>query len=68
MIITKEMTIPELLKMDGRAAGILMQSGMNCVGCASSAGETIEEAALEHGIDPTLLIRKLNLYLNGQLV
>ena len=32
--ITKEMTIPDLLKMDPRAAQILMQSGMQCVGCA----------------------------------
>lgn len=62
--ITKEMTIPDLLKMDPRAAQILMQSGMHCVGCAQAAGETIEEAALEHGIDPILLVRKLNLYLN----
>lgn len=68
MIITKEMTIPELLKMDERAAGILMQSGMNCVGCASASGETLEEAAREHGIDPVLLVRKLNLYLTGQIV
>lgn len=63
MKITKEMTIPRLLELEPRAAQILMQSGMNCVGCASAAGETIEEAALEHGMDPVLLVRKLNLYL-----
>ena len=68
MTITKEMTIPDLLKAYDRAAEILMQSGMNCVGCASASGETLEEAALEHGIDPVLLVRKLNLYLTGQLV
>lgn len=62
--ITQEMTIPEILEMDPRAAGILMQSGMHCVGCAQAAGETLEEAALEHGLDPVLLVRKLNLYLN----
>ena len=44
---------PELLEMDARAARILMESGMNCVGCAASAGETLEEAAREApGIDP----------------
>lgn len=68
MIITKDMTISELLETDERAAQILMQSGMNCIGCASAAGETLEEAAAEHGIDPVLLVRKLNLYLNGQLI
>lgn len=67
MKITKDTTIPELLEMDPRAAEILMESGMNCVGCAASAGETLEEAAAEHGIDPVLLVRKLNLRLLGIL-
>ena len=53
--------------MDSRAAEILMEAGMNCVGCAASAGETLEEAAAEHGIDPVLLVRKLNLRLLGIL-
>lgn len=64
MKITKEMKIPELLALDERAGQILMQSGMHCIGCISAENETIEEAALEHGIDPVLLVRKLNLYLN----
>ncbi len=67
MKITKDTTIPELLEMDSRAAEILMEAGMNCVGCAASAGETLEEAAAEHGIDPVLLVRKLNLRLLGIL-
>ncbi len=67
MIITKETTISELLKADERAAELLMQSGMNCIGCVSASGETLEEAAWEHNIDPVLLVRKLNLYLNGTL-
>lgn len=67
MKITKEITIPELLAADERAAGILMQSGMHCVGCAAASGETLEEAALEHGLDPVLLVRKLNLYLNMEI-
>ncbi|MGI6094914.1 MAG: DUF1858 domain-containing protein [Lachnospiraceae bacterium] len=67
MKITKDMKIPELLALDERAAQILLQSGMHCVGCLSAANETIEEAALEHGIDPVLLVRKLNLYLNMKI-
>lgn len=64
MKITKDMTIPQLLALDERAEQILAQSGMHCIGCISAANETIEEAALGHGIDPVLLVRKLNLYLN----
>lgn len=67
MLITKDTAITDLLKHYEKAAELLMQSGMNCVGCASAAGETLEEAAMEHGLDPTLLVRKLNLYLNGTL-
>ena len=67
MYITKDTTITELLAMDEKAASLLMESGMNCIGCASSDGETLEQAAAEHGIDPVLLVRKLNLHLNGTL-
>ena len=67
MYITKDTTITELLEMDERAASLLMESGMNCIGCAYSDGETLEQAAAEHGIDPVLLLRKLNLHLNGTL-
>ena len=67
MYITKDTTITELLEMDERAASLLMESGMNCIGCASSEGETLEQAAAEHGLDSVLLIRKLNLHLNGTL-
>lgn len=67
MYITKDTTITELLAMDERAASLLMESGMNCIGCASSDGETLEQTAAEHGIDPVLLVRKLNLHLNGTL-
>ena len=49
--ITKEMTIGELLNKAPEAAPILMGAGMHCLGCPASQGESIEEAALVHGID-----------------
>ena len=33
---------------------------MHCLGCPASAGETLEEACLVHGIDVDALIEKLN--------
>ena len=66
-LITKDTLVTDLLNGYEQAADLLRQSGLNCVGCASSAGETLEEAALEHNIDVTLLVRKLNLHLNGQI-
>lgn len=43
--ITKDMVIGDLLAIDENFAAILMASGMHCVGCPSSQGETLEEAA-----------------------
>lgn len=62
-MIGKDMLISELIETYEEAAPLLAQAGMHCIGCASAEGETIEKAALEHGIDPVLLVRKLNLHL-----
>ena len=61
--ITKDMTIVEILGVDYGLANVLMSGGMYCVGCPSSQGESLEEAAMVHGIDPDLLLEKLNVYL-----
>ena len=37
-----------------------MEAGMGCIGCPHSQMETIEQGAMGHGIDPDLLIAKLN--------
>ena len=63
--ITKNMTIGEILMVDPNMAGVLMAGGMHCVGCPSSQGETLEEAAYVHGIDPELLEVRLNAYLEA---
>ena len=38
---------------------------MHCVGCPSSAGETLEEAAMVHGIDPDMLVEEIQNYLQS---
>ena len=49
--VTKDMLIGQLLQLDPNMAGILMASGMGCVGCPSAQMESLEEAAMVHGID-----------------
>ena len=49
--ITKQTLIGEMLQMDMGIAAILMAAGMHCVGCPSSAMESLEEACMVHGID-----------------
>ena len=64
--ITKDMIIGDILRMDPNMAGILMASGMGCVGCPSAQMETIEEAALVHGIEPDLLVARVNAFVESK--
>ena len=58
--VTKDTMIGELLQIDEGVAPILLNIGMHCLGCPASQMETIEEAAMVHGIDGTLLVEKIN--------
>lgn len=60
MKITKDMTIGEIIRQDMSKAEVLMGFGMGCVGCPSAQGETLEEAAMVHGIDLNALLEELN--------
>ena len=46
-------------------APVLMEIGMHCLGCPSAQGETLEEAAMVHGIDADLLVEKINAAANA---
>lgn len=61
--VTKEMLIGEALQLDPNMAAILMREGMHCIGCPSSQGESLEEAALVHGMNPDVLVARLNNFL-----
>ena len=61
--VTKSTMIGELLTIDENVAPILLEIGMHCLGCPSSQMETIEEAAMVHGIVPDALVNKINDFL-----
>ena len=61
--INKDVIIGDLLQMDQSIAAILMASGMQCVFCPSAAGESLEEAAMVHGLDVNFLVNGINAYL-----
>ena len=63
--ITKDMTIGEILQIDQGLAPVLMAGGMHCVGCPSSQMETLEEAAVVHGIETDVLLARLNAFLEA---
>ena len=65
--VTKDTMIGELLQIDPNIAPVLLNIGMHCLGCPSSQMETIEEAALVHGIDPDDLVEDINGFLEQDL-
>ncbi len=58
--ITKEMTIGEILRTNPDVAPVLMDAGMHCLGCPSAQGESLEEAAMVHGLDIDELMKAIN--------
>jgi hybrid cluster-associated redox disulfide protein len=60
MKITKDMTIGEVVRQFPDSVAVLMSFGMGCVGCPSAQAETIEEAAMVHGLNLEELMAKLN--------
>lgn len=61
--VSKDTMIGELLQINSNIAPLLLNIGMHCLGCPSSQMETIEEAAMVHGIDPDDLVSDINDFL-----
>ena len=60
VILRKDMTIAEAIKLKPMIAGLLMSKGMHCIGCVIAQGETLEQAAEVHGLNPDELLQELN--------
>ena len=61
--VNKDMIISDMLQIDPGIAAVLMASGMHCVGYPASQGESLEEAAMVHGLNADELIENVNGYL-----
>lgn len=64
-MVTKDMTIGQLIMAFPNVAPILMEVGMHCLGCPSAQAESIADAAMVHGIDADSLVEKINTFLNA---
>ena len=64
--VTKDTMIGELLQIDEGVAPILLNIGMHCLVCPSSQMETIEQAAMVHGIDSEMLVDEINSFLESR--
>ncbi len=62
MLITKDMIIADVLRIDPGCSEFFLEIGMHCLGCPSATGETIAEACQIHDADADALVSKLNGY------
>ena len=65
--VTKDTMIGDLLQIDQNVAPLLLNIGMHCLGCPSTQTETIEEAAMVHGLDPDDLVVEINTFIDHDL-
>ena len=61
--VSKDMIIADLIQIDPNIVAILMRAGLHCIGCPSSQGESLEEAAMVHGLDADMLVDQINDFL-----
>lgn len=57
--ITKDMTIGQIINANPDVVPVLLDAGMHCLGCPASQAESLEEAAMVHGIDIEDLMKKI---------
>ncbi|MFG6394568.1 MAG: DUF1858 domain-containing protein [Lachnospiraceae bacterium] len=61
--VSEDMIIADMLALDPGIGPILVGSGMHCIGCPASQGESLAEAAVVHGLDASKLVDTVNEYL-----
>ncbi len=62
-IITKDMTLGEVVTKWPPTAAVMMEYGLHCIGCAVATWETVEQGARGHGMnDETLdkMVKDMN--------
>ena len=64
--IKKTMTIEKVLSIDENLKTVLLGFGLHCFGCPMSRMETLEQAAIVHGVDVDVMVEKLNEALNAK--
>ncbi len=59
-LVTKDMTIGDIVSKYPDTAEIMLSHGLHCIGCHANPMETLEQGALSHGMDK----EEFNLMLN----
>lgn len=53
--VTKDTLLGEVVAQHPRAAFVMLQYGLHCIGCHVSVYETIEQGCLGHGMPPDVM-------------
>lgn len=65
-IISRNMTIDEVVRKYPQTIRTFMNHGLHCIGCFAASYEDIEAGARAHGIDVDALVADLNKALAAQ--
>lgn len=65
-MITSDMTIASVMRLDPEVAPVFMSFGMHCLYCPHASAESIADASLVHGVDPDELVKALNAFFDGK--
>jgi len=64
-MITKDMSIEEIVTKYPQTIAVFMAYGLGCIGCQIARFETLEEGAMAHGIDVDSLVKDLNAFIES---
>ena len=65
MVIKKETPIHQVLNAYPETARFFSDLNMSCGGCFAVNFDTLENGAMMHGMDVSIIIRKLNQYIDN---
>ena len=62
-VMLRDTQIADILELAPEVIPLFGEIGMHCIGCPSAQGESLEEAAMVHGLDAQVLEDQINDYL-----
>lgn len=60
MKIDRKSIVADILKANKKTADVFRQYNLECLGCKGGEQETVEKAAINHGIPVDTLVMELN--------
>lgn len=59
-LVTKEMSILDIVQKYPQSLEIFAKYGLGCIGCAAARFENLEAGAKVHGFDPEEMVAEIN--------